>query len=57
MLPWLIAVAGAVAILAFSPLSLIDDAYISVRYAHNLTAGLGLVFNAGEHVEGYSNLL
>jgi arabinofuranosyltransferase len=34
-----------------------DDAYISFRYARNLVAGHGLVFNPGERVEGYSNLL
>jgi len=34
-----------------------DDAYISYRYAANLAAGDGLVFNPGERVEGYSNLL
>jgi hypothetical protein len=34
-----------------------DDAYISFRYARNLLHGLGLVFNAGERVEGYSNFL
>lgn len=27
-----------------------DDPYITYRYAHNLTAGNGLVFNAGERV-------
>lgn len=32
-----------------------DDAFISFRYAKNLDQGLGLVFNAGEHVEGYTN--
>ncbi len=32
-----------------------DDAYISLRYAQNLVAGNGLVFNGGERVEGYSN--
>jgi hypothetical protein len=36
---------------------LCDDAFISFRYADNLTHGLGLVFNAGERVEGYSNFL
>src|ERR1051326_5617966 len=36
---------------------LCDDAYISFRYADNLVHGLGLVFNAGERVEGYSNFL
>lgn len=34
-----------------------DDAYISFRYAENLVQGHGLVFNAGEFVEGYSNFL
>lgn len=34
-----------------------DDAYISFRYAQNLSDGHGLVFNPGEKVEGYSNLL
>ena len=34
-----------------------DDAYISFRYAENLVNGLGLVFNRGERVEGYSNYL
>ena len=34
-----------------------DDAFISYRYAANLLAGNGLVFNAGESVEGYSNFL
>lgn len=34
-----------------------DDAYISYHYAENLAAGKGLVFNPGERVEGYSNLL
>lgn len=34
-----------------------DDAYISFRYARHLADGLGLVWNPGERVEGYSNLL
>lgn len=34
-----------------------DDAFISFRYADNLCRGLGLVFNAGERVEGYTNFL
>lgn len=34
-----------------------DDAYISFRYAENLIAGEGLVYNSGERVEGYSNFL
>jgi hypothetical protein len=34
-----------------------DDATISFRYARNLVEGLGLVYNAGERVEGYTNFL
>jgi hypothetical protein len=34
-----------------------DDAFISFRYARNLTEGSGLVYNEGERVEGYSNFL
>lgn len=34
-----------------------DDAYISFRYARQLAEGHGLVFNIGERVEGYTNLL
>ena len=36
---------------------LVDDSFISYRYAENLKAGNGLVFNPGERVEGYSNFL
>jgi hypothetical protein len=35
----------------------LDDAYISYRYADNLARGAGLIFNAGERVEGYTNFL
>ncbi|MBK8259444.1 MAG: hypothetical protein IPK82_43160 [Polyangiaceae bacterium] len=35
----------------------VDDAYISYRYAKNLARGLGLVFNEGERIEGYTNFL
>ncbi len=34
-----------------------DDAYISYRYARNVEAGNGPVFNVGDRVEGYSNFL
>jgi hypothetical protein len=34
-----------------------DDSFISIRYAENLLNGHGLVYNAGERVEGYTNLL
>ncbi len=36
---------------------MLDDAYISFRYARNLASGAGLVFNVGERVEGYTNFL
>ena len=32
-----------------------DDAYITFRYSRNLADGVGPYFNAGEHVEGYTN--
>jgi len=37
--------------------SLFDDAMISMRYGKNLASGAGLVWNPGERVEGYTNLL
>ncbi len=36
---------------------ILDDPFISFRYARNLLDGYGLVFNPGEKVEGYSNFL
>ena len=36
---------------------LVDDAFISFRYARNLAGGNGLVFNIGDRVEGYTNFL
>jgi len=36
---------------------LFDDAMVSMRYAWNLSHGLGLVWNPGERVEGYTNPL
>lgn len=35
----------------------VDDIYITLRYARHLADGQGLVFNSGERVEGYSNFL
>lgn len=35
--------------------SAVDDAFITFRYARNLSNGLGLVYNLGERIEGYSN--
>jgi hypothetical protein len=37
--------------------TLFDDSMISMRYAKNLANGLGMVWNAGERVEGFSNPL
>lgn len=37
--------------------SLLDDAFISMKYAANLAQGHGLVWNPGERVEGYTNFL
>lgn len=37
--------------------SLADDALVSMRYSWNLAHGYGLVWNPGERVEGYTNLL
>lgn len=34
-----------------------DDATVVFRYARNLVNGLGLVFNAGERVEGFTDFL
>ena len=39
------------------PRIVVDDAFISYRYALQWISGNGLVFNVGEHVEGYSNPL
>lgn len=36
---------------------LIDDAYISLRYADNVASGRGLSWQPGERVEGYTNFL
>ncbi len=45
---WMVALFGGLAV---------DDAYITFRYAENLAAGAGPVFNPGVAVEGYSNFL
>ena len=49
--------AGGGAIAAARQAWVCDDAFISFCYAENLTHGLGLVYNAGERVEGYTNFL
>lgn len=47
----------ALVMLTFTRIAVVDDAFISYRYALNLTRGYGLVFNPSEHVEGMTNLL
>ena len=43
---------------AFCKPKLVDDAFISFRYAENLVDGHGFVFNpGGDRVEGYTNFL
>jgi hypothetical protein len=34
-----------------------DDTFITLRYARNVLAGRGIVFNEGERLEGYTNFL
>jgi hypothetical protein len=57
-LPFVIALAPLI-FLAWRFDFLVDDAFITFRYARNLAEGHGLVFNPGEtpRVEGYTNLL
>jgi hypothetical protein len=58
-LAWLLLLLCLAAFLAesWAPAAQLDDAYISYRYARNLVEGAGLVYNPGEYVEGYTNLL
>lgn len=42
---------------ALDQASMVDDAFISFRYARHWVDGHGLVFNIGERVEGYTNFL
>ena len=61
MLLALSAFAGAIAALAAGTWRyrqfMSDDAFISLRYSDRLLHGLGLTWNDGEVVEGYTNLL
>lgn len=53
----LIIIGGYGFIVQSSPPIVIDDAFIFYRYARNITAGLGPVFNQGEFVEGFTSPL
>jgi hypothetical protein len=51
---WVPPVAAATLLVArviqlYDPHLIVDDAFISFRYASNLARGLGLVYNPGEH--------
>lgn len=54
---WTLALAALATLAAGRWLWTCDDAFISFRYAANLLAGKGLVFNVGEAVEGATNAL
>ncbi len=55
---WFVAAVGILALWdAFRLRWLSDDAFISFRYAKHFAEGKGLVYNSGEYVEGYTNLL
>jgi hypothetical protein len=59
VVPWLMTALAVAFFLAEAwPLRpALDDAFISFRYAQNLAEGHGLVYNEGERVEGFTNLL
>jgi arabinofuranosyltransferase len=44
-------------VLAWTNRNLVDDAFIMFRYAEHFANGQGLVWNAGDRVEGYTNFL
>jgi len=52
-LPYVILILNAFSVFAQTE----DDPFITFRYAANVLAGHGPVFNVGEHVEGYSSPL
>lgn len=47
----------AFAINTYAHYFIVDDAFISFRYARNLVDGHGLTWNPGQRVEGYTNFL
>jgi len=51
--PVLLGIACSVWFITFT----LDDPWVTFRYAWQLAHGHGLVFNPGEHVEGYTNFL
>ena len=53
VVPYLLLLAHAYSVFALTE----DDSYITLRYAANLAAGHGAVYNVGERVEGYTSFL
>ncbi len=53
LLPYVLLLATAFSVFAQS----VDDPFITFRYARNMLAGLGPVFNPGERVEGFTSPL
>jgi arabinofuranosyltransferase len=53
----LAALVAALLVLAWLHRNIVDDAFIMFRYADHLARGAGLVWNASERVEGYTNFL
>ncbi|MCE9634064.1 MAG: hypothetical protein K8T90_00025 [Planctomycetes bacterium] len=53
----LIGAAGVLSVFAWRFAIVPEDTFISMRYARHLAGGNGLVYNAGERVEGYTNFL
>lgn len=50
---WLVGIAAIALVARLIPgLRVVDDAYITFRYARNLAGGVGFVYNAGERVLG-----
>lgn len=58
-LPWLALLVAAAGAWLSADLTqgLVDDAFISMRFARNLAEGAGPVFNPGERVEGFTSPL
>jgi hypothetical protein len=55
---WIVAALAVLLVVsAYALRFTVDDAYIAMRYSRNLAEGRGLVYNAGEYVEGYTSPL
>lgn len=49
---WIVAVLGILIFQALPGLRILDDAFITYRYARNIVSGMGYVYNPGEFVQG-----